>query len=117
MRISNARKNDIFLIGGIIIFALIALLLAFCFLGDSGDTVVVNVDGKEYARLPLGEDTELLIVGEDGETNLLVIKDGEVRIVEASCKNQICVRTGAASALKTIVCSPNRVIVSIEEGE
>ena len=114
---SNARKNDIFLIGGIIIFALIALLFSFCIFGDQGDTVVVTVDGEEYARLPIDEDTELLIVGKDGETNLLVIKDGNVRIVEASCKNQICVRTGAASALKTIVCSPNRVIVSIEEGK
>ena len=114
---SNARKNDIFLIGGIIIFALIALLFSFWIFGDQGDTVVVTVDGEEYARLPIDEDTELLIVGKDGETNLLVIKDGNVRIVEASCKNQICVRTGAASALKTIVCSPNRVIVSIEEGK
>ena len=117
MRKSNIRKNDIFLIVGIIIFALIALLLSFWIFGDQGDTVVVTVDGEEYARLSLDEDAELLIVDEDGETNLLVIKNGKARITEASCKNQICVRMGAASALKTIVCSPNRVIVSIEEGE
>lgn len=117
MRRSNIRKNDVLLIGGIIIFALLALLLALWITRGDGNTVVVTVNGEEYARLPLDEDTELLIVGENGETNLLVIEDGKARITEASCKNQICVNTGNASALKTIVCSPNRVTVSIEVDE
>jgi hypothetical protein len=44
-----------------------------------------------------------------------VIKDGRAYISEATCPDLICVRTGYADELKSIVCLPNEVTVSIEE--
>ena len=117
MKKPNRKRNDILLIIVILVVASAALLLSFALLHDKGDTVVVTVDGEEYARLPLNKDTELTIETEDGGYNLLVIKDGKASITEADCPTQICVKSGYASELKTIVCSPHRVVVSIEAGE
>ncbi len=66
-------------------------------------------------------------VGEDGSAaeddkctqydsyNTVRIKDGKVSVTEASCKNQVCVKHAAISAAgESIVCLPNRLVVSIE---
>lgn len=110
------KKNDIILLCAILLICALALGAAYAFFGGDGTFVVVEVDGEEYARLPLDEDCELLIESKNG-TNLLIIKDGEAYISEASCPDGICVRTGAADELRSIVCLPNRVVVSIEEGD
>ncbi|MBE6592849.1 MAG: NusG domain II-containing protein [Ruminococcaceae bacterium] len=108
------KKNDIILLA-VIIVASCVLLTVFCiaYLGSGGE-VVVKVDGKEYARLPLDRDAELRIDSGHGY-NLLIIKDGKAFISDASCPDLICVKTGYADELKSIVCLPNKVTVSIEK--
>lgn len=107
------KKNDLILLCALLASAAILLaLFAFLFLGK-GSEVVVRVDGKEYARLPLAKDSELVISTEYG-SNTLVIKDGKAYISEASCPDLVCVHTGHADELKSIVCLPNRLTVSIE---
>lgn len=108
------RKSDIILLCSILAIAICVFgAVAFFTLGK-GEVVVIRVDGKEYARLPLDEDAELLIEG-NGGSNLLVIKNGEAYISEATCPDLICVHTGKADEMKTVVCLPNRVTVSIEK--
>lgn len=108
------KKNDLILLGVILACAaLLFALFAFLFLGK-GTEVVVRVDGKEYARLPLSEDTELVINTEFG-SNKLIIKDGKAYISEASCPDLVCVHTGYADELKSIVCLPNKLTVTIEK--
>lgn len=110
------KKNDIILLCATLLVCALTLGAAYLILGDGGTLVVVEVDGKEYARLPLDEDRELLIESENG-TNLLIVKDGKAYIAEASCPDGICVRTGAADELRSIVCLPNRVVVRLEGGD
>ena len=81
---------DILLVAGVLAAALIAFLLIP---RGGGSTVVVTVDGEEYASLPLSEDAELLIESEGG-TNLLVISDG----IDAHCLNLKSLRTGQQDA-------------------
>ena len=108
------KKSDIILLSVILAVCLIVFgVFALIFLGN-GEVVVVRVDGEEYARLPLNKDTQLLIQGENG-TNLLVIKDRRAYVSEASCPDLICVKTGYANELKSIVCLPNKVTISIEK--
>ena len=72
---------------------------------------------EELCRLPLSADTELEI-GEGEKRNLLVISDGEARISEASCPDHVCVKRGRVSFDgQSIVCLPNKVVVSIVGGE
>lgn len=77
-------------------------------------TVVISVDGIEQ-RLPITLDLQREIKTETGY-NQLEIKDGKVRMTEASCPDHICVKTGEiCCAHQTIACLPNKVLIYIEE--
>ena len=107
------RKADIILF---ILFVLLGGALAFpaLFMSSGGDTVKVTVNGKPYGTYKLSEDKEITI-SKSGHINRFRIKDGTVDMVEASCKNQICVHEGKISRSgQSIVCLPNRVSIVIE---
>lgn len=105
---------------GILIFALLTAGAVFFLVfrlwnQRMPEDVVVYVGEEEYARFPLREDRELFIETERG-TNRLILKDKEVDVTEASCPDKICVRQSPISRTgETIVCMPNRVIVTIEQ--
>ena len=49
--------------------------------------------------------------------NIVEIKDGKVSVIEASCKNQVCVKHSPVSRSgESIVCLPNRLVVRIDSG-
>jgi hypothetical protein len=112
------RKSDLLLI--IIILAVAAACwVSYSLLGSgTGDIVVVSVDNKEYARLPLDKDTSLLITSANGGTNLLVIENKTAYMAESDCKNQVCVHAGRISKSgEIIVCLPHKVVVTIESSK
>ena len=110
------NKKDIILFFCILISSVVAFVVLWLALTPTGDVATVSVDGEEYARLPLGEDTELLVSTEYGE-NLVVVKDGNVFISDADCPDKVCVRTGKASPMKSVVCAPHRLTVTVEAEE
>lgn len=79
-----------------------------------GREVKVSVDGETVAIYPLNEDRSQEITGYEGGTNLLVIKDGEAYLTEASCPDHLCVHMGRIKEVgQSIICLPNRVTVEI----
>ena len=107
------RKADIVLFIALILFGAALAVPAFLW-HDSGDTVKISLNGKEFGTYSLAEDKEVT-VEKDGHVNKVVISGGKVWMESASCKNQICVHTGKISnAGQSIVCLPNRVSVTIE---
>ncbi len=61
-------------------------------------------------ELPLAKDKEIELEG-----NTIEIKDGEVDVTEASCKNRICVNHKKIEKKgESIVCLPNKVVVEIK---
>ena len=109
----SVKKSDLILLGILLLIGIILLsLLALIFLGK-GQTVVIKINGEEYARIPLDTDTELLIESEKG-TNLLIVKDGKAWIERASCPKQICVEDGELTELDPIVCNHNLVSITLE---
>ncbi len=83
---------------------------------ERGSQVRVTVEGKLYGTWPLSEDARIEI-RRDGHTNILVIEDGSLRMEEADCRSQVCVRTGRVSLTgQTIVCLPARVAAEITGG-
>ena len=107
------RRNDIILLcSALLLGAILIAILAFSLLGK-GQTVVVRVDGEEYARLPLNADTELLIKSSQGE-NLLIIKDSKAYVKSATCPMQICVNSGELSEISPIICKHNCVSITLE---
>lgn len=111
-------KNDIIFI--VILVVLVGGVAMFFSLRpqNAGAQVVVTVDGEEYGRYSLNEDTEVPIELEGVTTNLLIIKDGEADMTEADCPDKLCVHQKAISKNhETIVCLPNKVVVEITGSE
>jgi hypothetical protein len=109
------RRNDIILLCIILAVSLAALAALYTWFWKPSETVVVTVDGEEILRLPLDEDTEIWIDGYDGGKNLLVIEDGDAYVKEANCPDLVCVHTGKATELKSVVCAPSRLVVYLEK--
>ena len=109
-------KNDLLLLG-VLLCVCIAVLLVFSFgKGKAGATVVVTVDGKEYVRYDLAKEQKVPIYNDQGEvTNTLLIRDHKADMIDADCRDLLCVKQKAVDRSgETIVCLPNRVVVSVE---
>ena len=78
--------------------------------------VEIQVKGKLFKRLPLdnNRDERIPIKTDLGE-NLIEIKDGKVRILDADCPDQICIKDGSVKNPGSIlVCLPHKVVVQIK---
>lgn len=105
---------------GVIIAAALAVFVGIS-LYSAGSTreaeAVVLLDGEEYGRYPLSQDTKVKIELPDGSYNLLEIKDGKADMIEATCPDKICVKHRSVSKRgESLVCLPNQVVVQIENG-
>ena len=108
------KKNDWFLAAGILAAA--AILFCFQMLGKTEDQAVVSisVDGALYGTYRLEDDRTVEI----NETNRLEISSGAVRMDWADCPDQVCVNHRSISRDgESIICLPNKVVVSVENGE
>lgn len=105
-------KRDIILSVTIMLVAILLYILSL--VQGVGSRVVVTVDGNYFGSYLLSENRKVQI----NQTNQLEIKDNVVRMIQAKCPDQICVnhmpikKTG-----ESIICLPNRVIVTIEGEE
>jgi hypothetical protein len=81
-----------------------------------GGVAVVYVDGVEETRLSLLQDTQYRVETEHGY-NIIVIKDGKSEIIDADCRDKICVNHKAISLKnESITCLPHKVVLEIEGG-
>ncbi|HEX3023322.1 MAG TPA: NusG domain II-containing protein, partial [Lachnospiraceae bacterium] len=111
------KRNDIILIGSLLIVAVI-FLAVIALTKEKGSYAIVMVDGKEVERLSLAQDREVQIKGYHNGTNTLVIENGSVYMKEASCPDQYCVNhTRIHYSKESIVCLPNRVVIEIASDE
>ncbi len=116
MESNNKRKlkNDLILVAALLVLAAAGFVLFNAF-KQAGDYAVVSVDGSEVARYPLDKELETDIITVSG-TNTLVIKEGKASVSSASCPDLICVGHREISNVgETIVCLPNKVVISIEK--
>ena len=107
-------KRDICLI---LAFVVLGLVLLFATRGTSkdGSFAVVEVDGKVVASYPLSQDGVFEV---NGGSNTIEIQSGRVRMLDADCPNGECVHQGWISGSnQSIVCLPNRVVITVSGGE
>lgn len=106
------RKNDIIFI--VVLLVIVSVIGAIYFFARAeGDTVFVTVDGEFFAEYPLSKDRTVEIrTGE--KLNILVIKNGEAYVSEASCPDGICAAHKPISRDgESIVCLPNKVVITV----
>ena len=110
------KKADI-----VLFIILIVLGLGLSWLSIAGNVTgqkaVVTVSGKEYGTYSLSR-SQTVTIKQHRHTNKFIIKDGYVQMTYSSCKNQICVKEGRISKTnQSIVCLPNKVIITIKGGD
>ena len=102
--------RDILLVLVLLVLAAV-LLIVIRNRGKEGSYVVVMARNEEIARYYLAIDG---IYDINGGTNTIEIKDGRVRMLEASCPNHLCIRQGwIRFEGQSIVCLPNKVTVTV----
>lgn len=100
------KKGDFIVIGALCAVAAIIFLI-LNLLSKPSVTVTVSQNNKIVYEGKIEEDKQIKL-----ENNTVVIKNGEVFMKEATCKNQICVKHKKISKSgESIVCLPNRVTV------
>lgn len=102
------KKKEFIFIASVLAFAL--LLWGGMYLMRKGDygSVRITVDGKEYGSYSLAKNQVIAI----GSTNVCEIKDGKVKMTQASCPDHLCMKQKAVGNHGgTIVCLPNKIVI------
>ena len=118
------NKKNLLVIGGIFLIA--AALLAVTLLNRpmtavEEDMVIISVDGKEYARVPLSKPRMVTVEQQNGCVNVVEVSDHGAVMLSSTCDNQLCVHMGEVTVdnwqfrpnQQFIICLPNRVSVEL----
>ena len=99
---------------GLIALACVAGLVTLSLHRQSGAMVQITQDGQVVGTYSLQQPRTLRYESQDGGYNIVVIADGKVRVSEASCPDQVCVRTGPTDQTASpIACLPNRLVIQV----
>jgi len=97
----------------LIIIAIVAITLSF-WSSDVGNKVVITVNEEIIGEYSLSTNLTKEIKTEYG-SNTLIISKGECYIINADCRDGICVSRGKISKIgESIVCLPHKMIVEIK---
>ncbi len=85
------------------------------------DTVIITVDGREYARVHLSRPQTVTITQGNGAVNVVEVTSKGAVMRSSTCENQLCVHMGEVTVDNWewrvngafIICLPNRVSVEL----
>lgn len=109
-------KADKLLIFILLFAASAGVLASFFFSPDGKQYAQISVDGKIMKTISLREGyrEEIRLQAADQKYNIIEVNGDKIRVKEADCPDQICVRSGWVKAYpQQIVCLPNRVLIKI----
>ncbi len=112
------KKGDIII--GAVVIVLAAVLYFSGILRPEGEgaKAIVTIDGAVYGEYDLlNEETIKVDLKEEGY-NTFVISGRKIDMLEADCRDGICVdHTPISLDGETIICLPHKVVIEIEGGE
>ena len=114
------KKRDIILIIILLLVGIITLIVWHFIYNKSGNSVLVEQRDEVIGTYPLSQDTTIPIKYRGDTVNEIVIEDGVCYMKEAECPDHLCIKQGKIDKVgQTIVCLPNRVVVTVvgEEGD
>ena len=104
---AKSLKVWLIVILGIAAVCVVAMVLLYG-QRQTGGMVQITQNGTVVGTYPLDQDTTLRVDSDNGGYNLVVIENPTVRVAEASCPDQVCVRHGATDqTADPIACLPN----------
>ena len=109
----NKLKNDLIILAFFLIISAILIFLSKPKESSTADHALITIDGRQYATLPLNEDTVTDITTDAG-TNRVKVSDKTVSVISADCPDKICVHHSPISLDgETIVCLPHRMVITV----
>ncbi|MEZ4357739.1 MAG: NusG domain II-containing protein [Eubacteriales bacterium] len=106
----------------VIIFAFLIILSVLAILIGNSKTYETKIatiykDGVLVQKIDLNAVESPYII-EVGTGNEVLVEKGRISMYSADCPDKLCVKQGAiTNGMYPIVCLPNRVVISIEEGD
>ena len=111
-------KNDIILLSIIAILVVVLFIIQIGFSLNKSSTISILVDGSNYGEYSLEEDQVIPIMIEGKKVNEVTISDGAAHMSYATCPDHLCMKQGKIDSMsQSIVCLPNRVIVTVTDGK
>ena len=118
------NKRDFFLFFLLCFVGVILTLTIYIPGSERGSYLEVSLNGKQVAVYPLNTDitTELDIceisddsISEDsGHYNILQIKNGVATIIEANCRDKLCMYQRSIQSIgESIICLPHRLTFTV----
>lgn len=79
----------------------------------------IKVNGNVYTTIDLPVSSEKrLSISSDHGNNTIIINGNEIKIVDADCKDKLCIEQGNISKIgNTLICLPNELIIEIKGDE
>ena len=120
------KKKDWFIIGGVLLLALVAFFASRLFSKEKSSEMVTIYIGSEVYQTVAADDYQTITIDQgDGKVNVIVIDESGVRMESSTCKNQICVHHATIDPHTTddllldrwIVCLPNAVSIEVSGAE
>lgn len=100
----------------LILLVLLAVLVSH---RETGQIARVYQDGVCIRSINLSsvqEPFQFTVTDGNGHTNTVAVEPGRIRVVEANCPDQICVRTGwISNGLQPIVCLPAKLCIELTD--
>lgn len=109
--------GDKVLVGVLVIFSIaLAFYMANLDRNVEDKYVSIQINGQEINAIALDDS----VIGETFEIetefgrNVIEFGDGELKIIDASCLDKLCIKQGSISKVgQLLVCLPNRLVVEI----
>ena len=109
------KPYDWILIVVLLTLTVLAYLFAFFCQLKNGSTIKITVDGEEFGCYSLSEDREIPVMIDGVVCNTVKIEHGEAFMQNANCPDHLCMHHRKIhSHSQSIVCLPNRVVVTVE---
>lgn len=103
---------DIIIIALIVIFN--GVLIFFSMFLNEGNKAVISVNEQIIGEYSLNTDFKKQIKTDYG-FNTVIISNGKCSVIDADCRDGICVNRGKISKIgESIVCLPHKMIVEIK---
>ena len=108
------KHKDIFLLIIIIIVIIILFIVNNIVNREEIDIAEIYINNKLYKSISIDLDEDI-IINNDNNYNHIKIHNGGVEMIESSCSDKICVKSGHIKKVSDrIVCMPNKVVIKIK---
>ena len=117
--LKHLKLGDYLIIAVVVILSFLPFKLLMSGQTTSSDATiiaVIRVNNKTVKKINLDHDT-IWRFNRNGEENTVQVKNHQIRVIEANCKDQLCVKQGWKDEVgQTIVCLPHKFLIELRNG-